>query len=313
MAKIYKVVGFGTVRAVNTTYGQKDVLPLKVLDRDTKQELNISCWLGNTGESAQPDLQAQDEIACDLKAYKDNKGNQRYSVSYPKIMLLTQREPTQVGSLVSQSQEAPLSGTTTPPANAPKSQGNGLSCPENGKKVSKYTPEEIAEFKAKERRMVRMNSLAHATEIVKTHPYNNPIKAITNIAEVLEEWIYRPIAETEFIPHNEPVEESGNQHQKTYPDSPEPVPNKLNDNAYKAMIDKFAEMKKQLGDEAYYKLLGENGFEHANQIPHLPDGNKILSLMRSLVRDKVNRKGKEVVAGIIKDVDYGEEKEKVDF
>jgi hypothetical protein len=55
-------------------------------------------------------------------------------------------------------------------------------------------------------------------------------------------------------------------------------------NAYKAMLEKFEIAKQTLGEEAYYVILGNNGFERSNQIRDLKTGEKILSEMRKAVK-----------------------------
>lgn len=49
---------------------------------------------------------------------------------------------------------------------------------------------------------------------------------------------------------------------------------------YKAMIEEFAAIKKEIGEEKYYTVLTWNNLEHANQIKDLETGRKILAEMR---------------------------------
>lgn len=59
-----------------------------------------------------------------------------------------------------------------------------------------------------------------------------------------------------------------------------------NNNIYKEMLDSFKKAKKQIGDKKYYKILGANGFEHANEVRTVKEGNKILEEMREAFRNK---------------------------
>lgn len=47
------------------------------------------------------------------------------------------------------------------------------------------------------------------------------------------------------------------------------------------MLAKFAQAKKVLGNKEYYTILGREGWEHANLIRKVAEGNKILDLMRA--------------------------------
>jgi recombination protein RecT len=51
-------------------------------------------------------------------------------------------------------------------------------------------------------------------------------------------------------------------------------------NAFKQMLDRFAEQKARLGDDVYYRFLGNEGFEHSNQIRSIEKGGLILEAMR---------------------------------
>lgn len=50
--------------------------------------------------------------------------------------------------------------------------------------------------------------------------------------------------------------------------------------AFETMLGSFAQAKKVLGEEMYYEFLGGAGFEHANEITSISDGEHILALMR---------------------------------
>lgn len=50
--------------------------------------------------------------------------------------------------------------------------------------------------------------------------------------------------------------------------------------AFETMLGSFAQAKKVLGEEMYYEFLGGAGFEHANEITRISDGEHILALMR---------------------------------
>ena len=51
------------------------------------------------------------------------------------------------------------------------------------------------------------------------------------------------------------------------------------DSAFAEMIKDFGGIKDMVGDEIYYKILGENGFEHANQIKKIKEGGEIMQEM----------------------------------
>lgn len=50
-------------------------------------------------------------------------------------------------------------------------------------------------------------------------------------------------------------------------------------NIYKQMLEKFGIAKNVLGKEKYYEILGGNGFEHANDISKIAEGNIVLKAM----------------------------------
>jgi len=54
---------------------------------------------------------------------------------------------------------------------------------------------------------------------------------------------------------------------------------------YRAMLTTFSAAKEVLGDKKYYEILGGAGFEHANQIPTVKDGEKILADMRTATKN----------------------------
>lgn len=51
-------------------------------------------------------------------------------------------------------------------------------------------------------------------------------------------------------------------------------------NVYKQILDNFAKAKKKVGEDIYYKVLGNFGLEHCNQIKKIDEGLKILEEMR---------------------------------
>ena len=57
------------------------------------------------------------------------------------------------------------------------------------------------------------------------------------------------------------------------------------DSPYKTMLEKFAKAKDVLGKGEYHKVLGQEGFEHANQIKLVVEGERILGVMRKRVTD----------------------------
>ena len=56
----------------------------------------------------------------------------------------------------------------------------------------------------------------------------------------------------------------------------EPEKKEKPENAFATMIKDFGEIKKMVGDEIYYEVLGRNSFEHANQINKIKDGEAIV-------------------------------------
>ena len=60
----------------------------------------------------------------------------------------------------------------------------------------------------------------------------------------------------------------------------EQQPPQTQPDGYKAMLEEFAVMKKQIGEEKYYAVLTWNNLEHSNQIKDLETGRKILAEMR---------------------------------
>ena len=56
-------------------------------------------------------------------------------------------------------------------------------------------------------------------------------------------------------------------------------PKDLEENFYKTMIGNFSKARKKVGDEFYYQVLGEHGYEHSNQIRKLDEGAKLLEIM----------------------------------
>lgn len=52
------------------------------------------------------------------------------------------------------------------------------------------------------------------------------------------------------------------------------------------MLKYFKEFRASLGDEAYYKILGNNGFEKSNQITDVEVGRKIYKEMRLAIKEK---------------------------
>ena len=57
------------------------------------------------------------------------------------------------------------------------------------------------------------------------------------------------------------------------------------DSAFAEMIKGFEDVKSVVGDEIYYQCLGENGFEHANQIKKVAEGGKIMAEMLAKKKD----------------------------
>lgn len=55
---------------------------------------------------------------------------------------------------------------------------------------------------------------------------------------------------------------------------------------YKSMMQSFATMKKDLGDDGYYRVLGSNGHEHANEIRSANEGRKVYREMQEALKQK---------------------------
>jgi len=65
----------------------------------------------------------------------------------------------------------------------------------------------------------------------------------------------------------------------------EPQEEKPKTNGYGEMLKKFAEYKKIIGEETYYNLLKDFGFEKANQIKTISNGNIILERMEKVAKN----------------------------
>jgi len=52
------------------------------------------------------------------------------------------------------------------------------------------------------------------------------------------------------------------------------------------MLREFAEVKKAIGDEDYYAVLGANGYSHSNEIPNREIGARIYGEMRQIAKGK---------------------------
>lgn len=52
-----------------------------------------------------------------------------------------------------------------------------------------------------------------------------------------------------------------------------------------SILTEFAKMKAKIGKDIYYKILGGNGFEHANQITEKAVSDKILSEMKTFIKE----------------------------
>ncbi len=69
------------------------------------------------------------------------------------------------------------------------------------------------------------------------------------------------------------------------------TPEKHDANWFKTMVDGFSAMKDTIGTEAYYRILGANGYEHANQ---LPDRATAMSVYREMANTKTELVGDPV-------------------
>lgn len=87
---------------------------------------------------------------------------------------------------------------------------------------------------------------------------------------------------TEIAPDMTEVQDETNwQEQEPVDAETKPAEEKVDENAYKVMLDKFAKARTKIGDKLYYKVLGETyGLAHANQIRNLKLGEQILEEMR---------------------------------
>lgn len=65
---------------------------------------------------------------------------------------------------------------------------------------------------------------------------------------------------------------------------------KKEETAFSKMLVAFAAAKKALGDEEYYKILGGNGYTHANEIRLIAEGKRILDEMKLKFKDTKNGK-----------------------
>jgi len=72
---------------------------------------------------------------------------------------------------------------------------------------------------------------------------------------------------------------------------PEPI-TATEDSKYGKMLTEFESMKNKLGEKVYYEILGGAGYEHANQMPKIVEGEKILNEMQ-LFLNKEPKSGKK--------------------
>jgi len=98
------------------------------------------------------------------------------------------------------------------------------------------------------------------------------------VAQVLKAWLSGAPAE-EPKPEPQPVTQPKPQAvQQPAPaalaSAPSPAPKK---NAFTEMLELFVAAKQQYGNDVYYRVLGNAGYEHANQIPNMETARKILS------------------------------------
>lgn len=73
--------------------------------------------------------------------------------------------------------------------------------------------------------------------------------------------------------------------QEKQPQEKQPQPKPKND-AYEKMLEKFAKAKKLLGDKDYYRIVGDHGYEHVNQIAHVSEGEQMLFEMEQCYKAK---------------------------
>lgn len=151
-----KIISIGQVSNVNTTYGLKQKVNLIVQDASTPQgqEIKTSWFLPKEGIW----FNAGDTVLADLVqngVYWNIKKIECMGEPIAPIVQNIQKEVKVV--------------------ELPKSV-------------------EPVDWDGKERRMVRMNSLSHATELVKHDSdmdLNDKAKFVTTLAEIFELWIYR--------------------------------------------------------------------------------------------------------------------------
>lgn len=76
------------------------------------------------------------------------------------------------------------------------------------------------------------------------------------------------------VPYNKTKVQDG-----LVPDAPPSSDESLSPVSFKQMLQQFATIKKAMGDKEYYKVLGVNGFEHANEIQNRQVGLRIYKEM----------------------------------
>jgi len=153
----------GNLKSVGSIEGQDKGRRIKILvtKGDTKQDVPITVFL-NEGEFSIP-LGSEILLKCQAKEYK---GTMQYSVGLKFIKVLK-------------------AGASLPPTPKPQ--------------VAATPPkQDPVDWDGKERRMVRMNSLAHATELVKdaqsfteAKDLEKMVKETMGAAEQFELWVYR--------------------------------------------------------------------------------------------------------------------------
>lgn len=81
--------------------------------------------------------------------------------------------------------------------------------------------------------------------------------------------------------------------EKAKAEAPKPTPANISSAAkaegkspFKAMLDLFSKAKANIGDSEYKRILGVHGFEHANEVPNLTAGDRILAEMRQAYQDR---------------------------
>jgi len=112
--------------------------------------------------------------------------------------------------------------------------------------------------------------------ISKLLPLSTESQKAISVDETIKTEIKEDMTEVQDVTDWEGQEVTGEQSSKDMPPQ-----ERVDENGYKIMLNKFTKAKSKIGDKLYYEVLGgQFGLEHANQIRNLKLGDTILEEMR---------------------------------